>query len=369
MKRFITLIAVILTTTAFAQVGYTWVVNPAYEAAGDFSNGMAIVKKNGLLGAVNTEGKEVIPTEYVELNPFTEKVTSFKKANGKVGIIDVTGKVLCEKDYEKIFPVSDSCAKVQKGDFGFINAMGKEIVPCKYGNLLPYSNNMTYFFYGLKYGFYDTKGNTVVPLTYASVGTFSEGLCPVQTKDKWGYIDTKGKLVIPMEYEDAGKFSEGLACVQKNGKFGYIDKTGKVVLPFTFDMQADFNNGVIEVFEPNDAGASAATYYDKSGKKLFSLKAGWWTGGPFTEDRIVVADGHYYGYLDKTGKEPFPMEFENASSFKNGLAAVKLDGFVGFVNINGEKVIAPQFDKAGGFADGLIPVQKDGKWGYIAPTK
>lgn len=366
MKRFITLIIVSLATQAFGQVGYSWVVNPAYDAAGDFSNGLAIIKKNGLYGAVDTNGKEIIPVEFAELNPFTEKVTSFKRSNGKVGIIDVRGKVLCEKDYDKIFPVSDSCAKVQKADYGFIDAFGKEIVPCKYGNLLPFSNKMTYFFFGLKYGFYDTKGNTVVPLTYTSVGTFSEGLCAVQLKDKWGYIDTKGKLVIPMEYEDQGRFSEGLACVQKNGKFGFIDKTGKVVIPFIFNMQAEFKNGVIEIYEDNDSGASVPTYYDKAGKKLFSLKNGWWADGGFAEDLIPVADGHYYGFLDKSGKEAFPMEYEKVWPFSNGVAAVKAGGFVGFVDPNGEKLVAPQFEAAGQYNDGLVPVQKDGKWGYIA---
>jgi hypothetical protein len=365
MKRFCFLLAMVLTIGANAQVGYSWLINPTYDSAGDFNDGVAIVSKGNLFGAIDTNGKEVIPVQFVELNPFAEKVTSYKRPNGKVGIIDVTGKVLCEKDYDKIFAVTDSCAKVQKGDYGFIDAFGKEIVPCKYGNLLPFSNGMTYFFYALKYGFYNTKGATVVPLTYTNVGTFADGLCPVSLKDKWGYINTAGKLVIPMEYEDAGVFSEGLACVQKNGKFGYIDREGKMVIPFKFDMQANFNNGIIEVFENNAEGESVAGYYDNTGKKLFSLQTGWWTDGPFSEDLLPVADGHYFGYLDKAGKQPFPMEFEKVSKFSDGVATVKMDGYIGVINTVGEKIVTPQFDQAGNCVDGLIPVKKDGKWGYI----
>lgn len=368
MKRFCFLLIMALAGLANAQVGYTWLVNPTYDEAGDFSNGLAIVKKGGLFGAVDTNGKEVIALQYTELYPFTNKVTSFKRPDGKVGIINCQGKVLCEKSYDKIFPVTDSCAKVQKGDYGFIDAFGNEIVPCKYGNLLPFSNNMTYFFYGLKYGFYNTKGATVVPLTYSNVGTFSEGLCAVSLKDKWGYINTSGKLVIPMEYEDAGVFSEGLACVQKNGKFGFIDKEGKVVIPFKFNMQANFNNGVVEIFD-SAADGSIATYYDKTGKKLFSLKEGWWTDGPFSEEYLPVADGHYYGFLDKSGNQPFPMEFEKVSKFSDGVATVKIDGYIGIINTAGEKIVTPQFDLAGNCVDGLIPVKKDGKWGYILLTE
>jgi hypothetical protein len=59
------------------------------------------------------------------------------------------------------------------------------------------------------------------------------------------------------------------------------------------------------------------------------------------------------------------MEFEKVSKFSDGVATVKMDGYIGVINTVGEKIVTPQFDQAGNCVDGLIPVKKDGKWGYI----
>lgn len=368
MKRIALLSALIISFAATAQSGYTWVINSQYDEAGKFSNGLAIVKKNGNYGAIDKTGKEVIACEFTELYPFDEKVTSFKRGS-KVGIIDVNGKVLCEKDYEKIFPVSDSCAKVFKGEYGFINAYGKEIVPLAFANLLPFNSGMTYFFKDLKYGFYNTKGQIVVPLTYKEVGAFSEGLCAVKTNGKWGYINTGGKLVIPMEYDDAGKFSEGLACVQKGEKWGFIDKTGKLVIPYKFDIQTNFNEGIIEVYEDNGKGNSLATYYNTKGEKLFQLANGWWVDGKFSGGFIVYSDGHYYGYLNTKGEIAFPSEYSGTMPFYNGYAGVRTAYGVKIIDKTGKELEGEPFEDVGQYNEGLLPARVGGKWGYVAPGK
>ena len=368
MKIIAFLSLLLISYTLAAQTSYTWVVENIYEDAGEFSNGLAVVKKGGKYGAINTWGKEVIPFEYTELNPFTEKVTSFKRGD-KVGIIDINGKVLCEKDYEKIYPVSDSCAKVFKGEYGFINAYGKEVVPVAFANLLPFNSGMTYFFKDLKYGFYNTKGQVVVPLSYKEVGVFAEGLCPVLVNGKWGYINTTGKMVIPAEFAEAGKFSEGLASVLKGDKWGFIDKTGKLVIPYKFDVQADFKEGVIEVYENDAKGSSVATYYNQKGEKLFQLKPGWWVSGKFSDGLIVASDGHYYTYLNMKGEVPFESEYAGTMPFKNGYAAAK--GRLGIVIIdkNGKELAGEPLEDAKQYNEGLIPVRVNGKWGYISPVK
>lgn len=368
MKRIALLCALIISCSLSAQTGYTWVIESMYDDAGVFANGLAVVKKDGKYGAINPAGKEVIPFEYTELNPFTEKVTSFKRGD-KVGIIDINGKVLCEKDYEKIYPVSDSCAKVFKGEYGFINAYGKEVVPLAFANLLPFNSGMTYFFKDLKYGFYNTKGEIVVPLSYKDVGAFAEGLCPVAMKDKWGYINTKGKMVIAAEYDEAGKFSEGLASVRKGEKWGFIDKTGKLVIPFKFDVQAEFKEGIIEVYENDPKGNNVATYYNTKGEMLFQLKPGWWVDGKFSDGMIVAANGHYYGYLNTKGEAPFESEYAGAMPFKNGYAAVKSPLGIAIVDKAGKELAGEPLQDAKQYSEGLIPAKVNGKWGYISPTK
>jgi len=78
------------------------------------------------------------------------------------------------------------------------------------------------------------------------------------------------------------------------------------------------------------------------------------------------------GYYDRaTHKRGDPLEwlippkFEEASPFKDGLAAVKLNGKSGFINYAGEFEIKPKYDVVGSFHKGLAPFKIDGWIGFI----
>jgi hypothetical protein len=63
-------------------------------------------------------------------------------------------------------------------------------------------------------------------------------------------------------------------------------------------------------------------------------------------------------------------KFEQARSFAEGLAEVKVDGKWGFVDHKGRLVIPARFDETAGFDEtggrgGLAPARIGDKWGYI----
>ena len=74
-----------------------------------------------------------------------------------------------------------------------------------------------------------------------------------------------------------------------------------------------------------------------------------------------------------TGKFVINPQFDEAYSFREGLAAVKVGdektGKWGFIDTNGNFAIPPQFDLAGGFYEGLARVGigqlPNIKWGYV----
>src|SRR4051794_14557944 len=60
--------------------------------------------------------------------------------------------------------------------------------------------------------------------------------------------------------------------------------------------------------------------------------------------------------MDVTGRIITPQQFEDISSFSDGLAAVKIKGVWGFVDRSGKFIIPPTvFVKVGGFREGLAP--------------
>ena len=86
-----------------------------------------------------------------------------------------------------------------------------------------------------KWGFINKVGKEVIPYKYDDAWGFSEGLARVKLNNKWGFIDNTGKEVIPCKYDETRNFFEGLATVQLNGKYGIIDKTGWEVVPIIYE--------------------------------------------------------------------------------------------------------------------------------------
>lgn len=59
------------------------------------------------------------------------------------------------------------------------------------------------------------------------------------------------------------------------------------------------------------------------------------------------------------------FQFDDALSFGQHLAAVKVDGTWGYVSLSGELVIEPQFIAAKSFYHGSAPVQTRDGWRFI----
>ena len=70
-----------------------------------------------------------------------------------------------------------------------------------------------------RWGFIDKMGKTVIPPQYDAAGNFSEGLTGVAVDGKYGFIDQAGKMVIRPQYDYVESFSRGVASVgQEEGE-------------------------------------------------------------------------------------------------------------------------------------------------------
>ena len=67
-----------------------------------------------------------------------------------------------------------------------------------------------------------------------------------------------------------------------------------------------------------------------------------------------------WGYIDKTGKEVVPCQYDNALGFSDGLAVVEKGGKCGYIDKTGKEVIPCKYDVESDFSDGLAAVGKGG---------
>ncbi len=109
-----------------------------YDKVGKFQNGIALVQKNKLVGAINEDGKEVIPVEYERLTGFGNDGIGYSRKKKKVGLITKDGKILVENKYDFIGNIKNKKAIVKlDGLCGIINTTsGKVLVELKYKKLV-----------------------------------------------------------------------------------------------------------------------------------------------------------------------------------------------------------------------------------------
>lgn len=241
----------------------------------------------------------------------------------------------------------------------------------------------------------------VVPYKYSEVYDFSEGLAVVHSENGWGAIDATGKEVIPCgvlkgyEYLDTS-FHDGYLAVAQTANpseswcdflVGYVDVTGQEVIPCAYATRYSRWDGwsFTDVAKPvrfhNGVAVRRNTVIDKSGNEI--VPNGKYNRiSPFSEGLAAVCVGNYpdekWGFIDTTGKEVIPCQYQSAGDFANGKAVVtgstgqiqngKTVYAEGVIDTQGNIVVPFGQYKApdGKYHDGLKAVQaKDGKWGFV----
>ncbi len=244
------------------------VVQPQYELAGPFKEGLASVKKGDKWGYINEKGIEMIPLQFEIAAPFSEGLAAVKK----------------------------------DGKWGYINAKGTKAIDFVHDMAGAFSEGLSAAKKDGKWGYIDTKGIKIIDYKYDVADNFSEGIAGVEIGGKWGYIDTSGKEVITPQFDLANPFTERLASVEIAGKWGYINKTGMFVIPAQYDTALPFSEGLASVLIRDEKSwALTSAFVDKSGGHV--LKYPNATAESFHGGKALLISANRTYLINKTGAE------------------------------------------------------------------
>lgn len=84
-----------------------------------------------------------------------------------------------------------------------------------------------------------------------------------------------------------------------------------------------------------------------------------------SEGVYCIYNGKKYGFMNDSGVEITPYQYDYAYPLSEGLACVQLGGKYGFINDKGSTSISLEYDKAAPFSEGLAYFAKGDKYGFI----
>lgn len=222
-----------------------FLIKPAYDSADVFNdNGRAIVSKGSLYGIIDSQGKNIVNSQYDYISDFSEGLAIATDRSG-YKVFNREGKTVFENkgyisSFKEGFAVIEGNSTPEVHSlYGYLNREGKIVIPPKYESAGDFSNGAAI----VKkqegsYALIDTEGNEVGTYDKYYVGSISDGMMPFkETIDtKFGYISRTGSVKIKPEYDIAERFINGNAIVGTNGelsnKTGIIDRKGRyVVMP------------------------------------------------------------------------------------------------------------------------------------------
>jgi len=310
----------------------------------DYTGELAVVKKEGNWGLINTKGEVVASFVYDQffiptVHLFSEHRAAAKK-DGKWGFLDKNGKQITSFIYDTIgsaymdTPMNiqtykEGMAVVEKGGkVGAIDSTGIEKVSFIYDHISNFDKQMAIAQREGKWGYISRDGDPIIPLVYDQMKWFEDGLCPVMKDSLWGFLNEAGEISIPLMYEDiqiinTASIYEGLwffsqdgyCALKKNGSWGLIDRGNNIVTHFKYDSI-----------------------------KFTSRSLDEWRY--FSDGFLSVRIGKFWSVVNKDGVNHIPFEYDDVEIWSEGNVCVKRNGKWGLLDSLGRQLVSIEHEYA-----------------------
>jgi len=306
-----------------------------YPELSDFHEGRVIAKKfahylcysfSGDVTVINDEYFCDFDNTYIK----TVKVCYW-------GALDQNGKIIIPFDYDKIEAFTDNKAIAQKNKkWGVINLNGSEIIPFEYDKIEPFVDGKANVLLAKKRGVIDDEGRIVTEKAQVTENGFIKGI----RYEKWGVCTANDDIVIPFEYDYIDDFVESVAKVKLGRRIGLININGEILI----EEQSVLKNGLIKGRKLGQWGICT-----KDGDNIVPYK--YDVIEDFVDDKAKVKMWDSWGYIDLNGNEIIPTEYDIIEDFVDGRAKVKCGDYWGYIDMNGNQIIPIKYSQINDFVN------------------
>lgn len=362
---------------------------PKYQWISRYFNGLAVFSLNDdKKGLLDASGKEVLPASYDQIEPYEivhygynnnrYQVPHYVKnlwrlRNGsQYGLYHKTAGITrpVNGGFFSMFSEDLAVYQNQAGKCGFIDSLGKIVIPAAYDACELFQNGLAQVLKKPNYGMINHQGVEVVPFQYRTINDFKDGyaLGSFNQNHELHLIDAQGKIKrapesygneekapdvdgesaaspkttksLNLPYGKVNDRVDGYSVVEKtipfNDRYGAVDSLGKLVIPLQYEDLVHCGGGLF-------------TYRRNKKWGLVNHKAEELTAALYdqhllyTSDRSVgllqVVQNGRYGCVDTHGSLKIPVKYTAIKEFKDGLAYASVDNLYGVIDVNGREIV------------------------------
>lgn len=234
-------------------------------------NGAYVVKENGTLKIVNSEGQTYLEDKYADIKDINNETVIVKQGNN-YGLVKLTGEEQTKIDYQDLtYLFSNYYIAKKDNKYGIINTNNEIIIDFNYTNLI--YRKTADFIEGIKTDFetdlIDRDMKIRATGIISKVNTEKGYICLrvaneykyynfkfeekkasdilksntlfLDKKDgKYGFINKEGVVVVNYIYDDATQQNEyGYSGIKKDGLWGVIDQKGNIIVEPKYDLDSN----------------------------------------------------------------------------------------------------------------------------------
>ena len=169
-------------------------INPQFDKADVFSEGLAAIKfgggpgpfvpydprpwspyhgGGGRFGYISPDGKYAINPQFEDAGMFSDGLAPVKL--GRWGYVDKSGKIVVNPQFEKAQPFSEGLAAVRlDGKWGFVDKTGKFVINAQFDDAGSFVKGLAPVRQGKRWGYIDPSGKLAINPQFDGAAEFSE---------------------------------------------------------------------------------------------------------------------------------------------------------------------------------------------------
>ena len=357
-----------------------------------------VVNKDNTEIWANYQKIEALENYDKDNNLWYEKNVLKVQKDGKLGLINLDGKEISEIIYDDIKTlkgVENSIIVSKDGNYGLLNSKGVKVLDTNYKDILSFGDDYINGYIVVnsenKYELINTSGEKILQNSYEKIENIysdkyfvvtEEGKKEVINKDgekiitdgfderkqiansgvifvklsKYGFMSFEGTVTIEPEYDEIKEINTDIFSVKKDGKVGVIDKDKNEKVSTSF-LDITYNKKA-GIYIAEDTNYNSSILNSNFEVKLVGILSEMNTENGYMKLKISDEYKYYnFKFEEKSIKDILPT---------NKIYLNKKDGKYGYVDNKGNVVVEYIYDDAQELNKyGYAAVKKDNKWGAI----